>query len=110
MNNRLHDGAITLSMVSLCCHSDLKCYFCCQFHHNFIITNKSHSYYLSGRTAKVQDFLNISVLNTFKKEMEVALNIVRTSPRPLPILLTETSSCFGGGAPHLSDAYLSGFM
>ncbi|BFZ23699.1 hypothetical protein BsWGS_26738 [Bradybaena similaris] len=69
-----------------------------------------HHYYLNGRIATLGQFLNITVLNSMKSLLQLAIDIDKLSPRQLPILLTETSSCFGGGAPGLSDAYISGFL
>lgn len=73
-------------------------------------TLNCHSYYLDGKTATVEQFLEPSVLDLLKKEIELALEIAGKSPRPIPIRLTETSSCYGGGAPGLSDAYVAGFL
>ncbi|XP_055865224.1 heparanase-like isoform X1 [Biomphalaria glabrata] len=70
----------------------------------------SHHYYLDGRTATADDFLNPQVLDTLKTSVETARTIMRENNCPLPLALTETSSCYGGGAPNLSDRYLAGFL
>ncbi|BFZ23698.1 hypothetical protein BsWGS_26736 [Bradybaena similaris] len=69
-----------------------------------------HHYYLNGRTATQGQFLNITVLNSLKSLLQLAIDIDKLSPRQLPILLSETSSCYGGGAPGLSNAYVSSFL
>uniref|UniRef100_A0A0B7BBM5 Heparanase n=1 Tax=Arion vulgaris TaxID=1028688 RepID=A0A0B7BBM5_9EUPU len=69
-----------------------------------------HHYYLNGRKAKAQDFLNVAVLDSLKYVLDIALQTSLASPHPLRTRLTETSSCYGGGAPGLSDRYIAGFL
>ncbi|CAG5116818.1 unnamed protein product [Candidula unifasciata] len=78
--------------------------------YNVISGISLHHYYLNARTATQDQFVNLTVLNSLKSQLQLALDIVTSSPVPLPVLLTETSSCFGGGATNLSDAYLAGFL
>uniref|UniRef100_A0A0B7A307 Heparanase n=1 Tax=Arion vulgaris TaxID=1028688 RepID=A0A0B7A307_9EUPU len=69
-----------------------------------------HHYYMNGKTAVQMDFLNLTIMNSMKRELELAVNIAATSPIPLPISITETSTCFAGGAPGLSDSYIGSFL
>ena len=69
------------------------------------------SYYANARTATVKDFLNPKLLDTLGLNLDIAKNITVSECRyRKPIRLTETSSCYGGGAKDLSDAYVAGFM
>ncbi|XP_049777219.1 heparanase-like [Schistocerca cancellata] len=69
-----------------------------------------HQYYVNGRTAKLSDFLNTSVLDQLEDEINVMKLAVHTVDNSLPLWLTETSSAWGGGARGLSDTYAAGFM
>lgn len=69
-----------------------------------------HQYYVNGRTAKLSDFLNVSVLDQLEDEINIMRLAVRTVNRSLPLWLTETSSAWGGGAKGLSDTFAAGFM
>ncbi|XP_012942806.1 heparanase isoform X2 [Aplysia californica] len=69
-----------------------------------------HHYYLDGRTATVEQFMDPKVLDGMKTELQTALNLTGQSPPVLPLRLTETSSCYGGGAPGISDRFVAGFM
>ncbi|GFO42274.1 heparanase [Plakobranchus ocellatus] len=70
-----------------------------------------HHYYKNGRAAKVKDFLNPGVLDSLLTNLDFLLNItMEVCKFHKPFRLTETSSCYGGGAPKLSDAYVAGFM
>uniref|UniRef100_A0A8I3VW79 Heparanase n=1 Tax=Callithrix jacchus TaxID=9483 RepID=A0A8I3VW79_CALJA len=55
-----------------------------------------HHYYLNGRTATKEDFLNPEVVESTRPGKKVWLG--------------ETSSAYGGGAPLLSDTFAAGFM
>ena len=69
------------------------------------------SYYTSAKTATVEDFLNSTLLDSLGVNLNIAFNITLTECNFLkPIRMTETSSCYGGGAKGLSDAYVAGFM
>ncbi|KAK3798550.1 hypothetical protein RRG08_031563 [Elysia crispata] len=70
-----------------------------------------HHYYTSAKTATVEDFLNSTLLDSLGVNLNIAFNITVTECNFLkPIRMTETSSCYGGGAKGLSDAYVAGFM
>uniref|UniRef100_A0A2K6MGM1 Heparanase n=1 Tax=Rhinopithecus bieti TaxID=61621 RepID=A0A2K6MGM1_RHIBE len=59
-----------------------------------------HHYYLNGRTATEEDFLNPDVL-------DILFHLTRPGKK---VWLGETSSAYGGGAPLLSDTFAAGFM
>ncbi|CAG5132598.1 unnamed protein product [Candidula unifasciata] len=69
-----------------------------------------HHYYTNGASATVQDFLNVTKLESLKTVLNVAFNLTRVIPHPVHIRLSETSSCYGGGAVNKSNAYVAGFM
>ncbi|RUS88700.1 hypothetical protein EGW08_003515 [Elysia chlorotica] len=70
-----------------------------------------HHYYTSAKTATVQDFLNPKLLDSLGMNLNIARNITLAECNFYkPIRMTETSSCYGGGAKDLSDAYVAGFM
>ncbi|KAF3825052.1 hypothetical protein GH733_005686, partial [Mirounga leonina] len=62
------------------------------------------SYYLNGRIATKEDFLNPDVLDTFTSSV-----VEETRPHK-KVWLGETSSAYGGGAPLLSNTFAAGFM
>ncbi|ETE58025.1 Heparanase, partial [Ophiophagus hannah] len=68
------------------------------------------SYYISGRIATREDFLNPDILDSFKTNAEEVLQIVNSTVPDKSVWLGETSSAFGGGTPNLSNAYIAGFM
>ena len=67
-------------------------------------------YYTNGRTAKLQDFTSIEMLDHFIEEAKTASEMVNKYQQGTELWLGETSSCYGGGAPDLSDTYVAGFM
>ncbi|XP_039206774.1 heparanase [Crotalus tigris] len=69
-----------------------------------------HHYYINGRIATRQDFLNPDILDSFKTNAEEVLEIVNSAVPDKSVWLGETSSAFGGGTPNLSNAYIAGFM
>ncbi|KAM5271780.1 heparanase [Ctenodactylus gundi] len=69
-----------------------------------------HHYYLNGRTATKEDFLNPDVLDTFMSSAEEVFQVVEETTPNQKIWLGETSSAYGGGAPLLSNAFAAGFM
>uniref|UniRef100_A0A8C6VM47 Heparanase n=1 Tax=Naja naja TaxID=35670 RepID=A0A8C6VM47_NAJNA len=69
-----------------------------------------HHYYLNGRIATREDFLNPDILDSFKTNAEEVLQIVNSTVPDKSVWLGETSSAFGGGTPNLSNAYIAGFM
>ncbi|XP_076999087.1 heparanase isoform X2 [Tamandua tetradactyla] len=69
-----------------------------------------HHYYLNGRIATKEDFLNPDVLDTFILSVQKIFQVVEET-RPLKkIWLGETSSAYGGGAPLLSNTFAAGFI
>uniref|UniRef100_A0A914V5K7 Heparanase n=1 Tax=Plectus sambesii TaxID=2011161 RepID=A0A914V5K7_9BILA len=71
-----------------------------------------HQYYVNGRTASLDQFLNSTILDALAVEMRTAQQRTRhyTHQKHFPIWMGETASAFGGGAPGLSDTYVAGFM
>ncbi len=67
-------------------------------------------YYLNGKTAVLPDFFTVSVLDKLISEAKLARNVVSEYHRDIELWLGETSSCYGGGAPGLSDTFVAGFM
>uniref|UniRef100_A0A8C2XTG6 Heparanase n=1 Tax=Cyclopterus lumpus TaxID=8103 RepID=A0A8C2XTG6_CYCLU len=66
-----------------------------------------HHYYVNGRDASLEDFLDPEVLDTLAFKTKEVLELV--SPEK-PVWLGETSSAYGGGAAGLSDTFAAGFM
>jgi len=55
--------------------------------------------------------MSLDVLNSLGDELTRLRDIVAAAGRSdSPLWLGETSSCWGGGAPGLSDSYVAGFM
>ena len=69
-----------------------------------------HHYYCDAKKATVEDFYDADLLDSMKTELDTASGLIRNFSPGLPLVLTETSSCYGGGARHLSDRYVAGFM
>ncbi|XP_058523091.1 heparanase [Ochotona princeps] len=69
-----------------------------------------HHYYLNGRIATKDDFLNPDVLDTFISSVQKVLQVVEETRPGKKIWLGETSSAYGGGAPLLSNTFAAGFM
>ncbi|XP_027710250.1 heparanase [Vombatus ursinus] len=69
-----------------------------------------HHYYMDGRNATQEDFLNPKVLDTFIFSAQQILQVVKETRPGKKIWLGETSSAYGGGAPKLSDTYTAGFL
>ncbi|XP_024430627.1 heparanase isoform X1 [Desmodus rotundus] len=69
-----------------------------------------HHYYLDGRTATKEDFLNPDVLDTFISPAQKIFQVVEKTRPHKKVWLGETSSAYGGGAPLLSDTFAAGFM
>ncbi|XP_061656653.1 heparanase isoform X2 [Syngnathoides biaculeatus] len=69
-----------------------------------------HHYYVNGRDASLDDFLDPRVLDSLAlKTKRVTEEVKRVSPGK-PVWLGETSSAYGGGAAGLSDTFAAGFM
>lgn len=69
-----------------------------------------HHYYVDGREASLEDFLSPEVLDTLIPKTRFVLKMVNEIVPGKKVWLGETSSAFGGGAPHLSDTFAAGFM
>ncbi|XP_071971961.1 heparanase isoform X1 [Engystomops pustulosus] len=69
-----------------------------------------HHYYVNGRTASVEDFVNSDILDTLSSEIKTVLKIVNETVPGKAVWLGETSSAYGGGSPGLSNTYIDGFM
>uniref|UniRef100_A0A8C2UWR9 Heparanase n=2 Tax=Chinchilla lanigera TaxID=34839 RepID=A0A8C2UWR9_CHILA len=69
-----------------------------------------HHYYLNGRIATKEDFLNPDVLDTFTVSVQKIVQVVKETRPGKKIWLGETSSAYGGGAPLLSNTFAAGFM
>ncbi|XP_012354789.2 heparanase isoform X2 [Nomascus leucogenys] len=69
-----------------------------------------HHYYLNGRTATKEDFLNPGVLDIFISSVQKVFQVVESTRPGKKVWLGETSSAYGGGAPLLSDTFAAGFM
>ncbi|CAH1173655.1 unnamed protein product [Phaedon cochleariae] len=70
-----------------------------------------HQYYLNGRTASLEDFLNPEVFNYLEFQIKKAQEIVRSSNIiDKPLWLGETASAYGGGAPNLTDTFVGSFL
>lgn len=69
-----------------------------------------HHYYLNGRIATKEDFLNPDVLDTFILSVQKVFQVVNKTRPHKKVWLGETSSAYGGGAPLLSNTFAAGFM
>ncbi|XP_026943360.1 heparanase isoform X2 [Sagmatias obliquidens] len=69
-----------------------------------------HHYYLNGRIATKEDFLNPDVLDTFISSVQKIFQAVEEARPHKKVWLGETSSAYGGGAPLLSNTFAAGFM
>uniref|UniRef100_A0A5F5PK68 Heparanase n=1 Tax=Equus caballus TaxID=9796 RepID=A0A5F5PK68_HORSE len=69
-----------------------------------------HHYYLNGRIATKEDFLNPDVLDTFISSVQKVFQVVEETRPHKKVWLGETSSAYGGGAPLLSNSFAAGFM
>ena len=58
----------------------------------------------------MEEFLDPQVLDGVKVELQDAVDMTRQFSPGLPLRITETSSCYGGGAPGISDRFVAGFM
>ncbi|KAJ8940371.1 hypothetical protein NQ318_015764 [Aromia moschata] len=70
-----------------------------------------HQYYMNGRTAKPEDFLNPGIFDYLKIQIQAVKNITKDlHASSKPLWLGETSSAYGGGAPNLSDTFIGSFI
>jgi len=55
--------------------------------------------------------MSVDVLNSLAEQLSLLQDTVAAAGyTDNPVWLGETSSCWGGGAPDLSDRYVAGFM
>ncbi|XP_029166615.1 heparanase-like [Nylanderia fulva] len=69
-----------------------------------------HQYYLNGREATVQDFVNPLTFNWLPMQIKSFGEYIAASGRSVSMWLSETSTAYGGGAPELSDRFVAGFL
>ncbi|KAK3524187.1 hypothetical protein QTP70_021870, partial [Hemibagrus guttatus] len=69
-----------------------------------------HHYYVNGRDASLEDFLDPKVLDMLAIKTDEVLKIVNSLSPGKKVWLGETSSAYGGGALGLSDTFVAGFM
>uniref|UniRef100_A0A2K6GZC4 Heparanase n=1 Tax=Propithecus coquereli TaxID=379532 RepID=A0A2K6GZC4_PROCO len=77
---------------------------------NYNISWELGNYYLNGRIATKEDFLNPDVLDTFISSVQKIFQVVEETRPSKKVWLGETSSAYGGGAPLLSNTFAAGFM
>ena len=70
-----------------------------------------HSYYLSSRTARLNDFIDPVTLDVLRPEIRAMRDVVRQyrPQSPLRLWLTETGDSVPGGVSRISDRYVGGF-
>lgn len=64
-----------------------------------------HQYYLDGKKASDDDFVNGEILDRFVAQNDLMGNIVRKNNFTKPVWITETGSAWGGGADGLSNRF-----
>ncbi|RUS72779.1 hypothetical protein EGW08_019465, partial [Elysia chlorotica] len=70
-----------------------------------------HHYYFKAEEANEEDFVDVTVMDSLKTQLEFAYNISSSSCRlRKPIRFTETSTASGGGVPKVSNAFVAGFL
>lgn len=69
-----------------------------------------HQYYLNGHIATAADFINPETFDVLKTQIQTVKDIVNEFNITKPLWLGETSSAYGGGAPDLSDRFISSFL
>ncbi|XP_046553600.1 heparanase-like isoform X8 [Haliotis rubra] len=69
-----------------------------------------HHYYTNGHTAQLPNFTDSKLMDTLVSTIQTALDVSRRTNPLTPVWLGETSSCYYGGAPGISDRYVAGFL
>lgn len=69
-----------------------------------------HHYYVNGRGASLEDFLDPVVLDSLATKINEVFKTVESVSPGKKVWLGETSSAYGGGAVGLSDTFAAGFM
>ena len=76
------------------------------------LTNVPHicSYYADGRNGSLPQFCDVKLLDSFITMATGFKHISETWAPGVDLWIGETASMFAGGAPHLSNSYVAGFM
>ncbi|KAK6174487.1 hypothetical protein SNE40_017754 [Patella caerulea] len=69
-----------------------------------------HHYYMSSTLVTVEKFHNVTVLESLRPQLELAMRWGKMYAPDTEIWLGETSSSYGGGALNISDRYVAGFV
>ncbi|XP_055955927.1 heparanase [Patella vulgata] len=69
-----------------------------------------HQYYTNGQKATLKDFTDRKLLDKFIPEVDSFVKICNEQAPNKQCWLGESSSCYHGGAPHISDRYVAGFL
>ncbi|KAK7485806.1 hypothetical protein BaRGS_00022987 [Batillaria attramentaria] len=69
-----------------------------------------HQYYFSGKTSVVSNFTDVHVMDSLRHQIRTALTGTHSVNPQLPVWLSETSSSYSGGTPHVSDRFAAGFL
>ena len=67
-------------------------------------------YYGNGHTGTLPEFYDVDKLDSFITEAVFYQTATELLQPQASTWLGETSSLYDGGAPHLSDSYVAGFM
>ena len=67
-------------------------------------------YYGNGNTAKLPDCYNVDTLDSYIHHAVFFQATTEALQPQADVWLGETSSFYDGGAPHLSDTYVAGFL
>ena len=67
-------------------------------------------YYGNGQTGKESEFYYVGLLDSFIHMVTLHQTASELQQPKADLWLGETSSLYDGGAPHLSDSYVTGFM
>ncbi|KAK2141809.1 hypothetical protein LSH36_1036g00006 [Paralvinella palmiformis] len=70
-----------------------------------------HQYYMNGQHAKAADFINPEIMDLLPQQAaRVKAVIKEVGLEHKPLMLGETSCCWGGGNPHLANRYARSFL
>ncbi|XP_066581428.1 heparanase-like [Prorops nasuta] len=69
-----------------------------------------HQYYLNGREATVNDFVNPKTFQYLSIQIKSVIDVIQNTGKRISSWISETSSAYGGGAPNLSDRFVDGFL